>query len=216
MRVRHYCYHLTDWNGITPRQADYNAAKVVKVVKGKSLNGWFNASVGGQTLRVDEANKQNFLDLLWKRIGTILSEHPGSQYALVAIPSSAGTVDAQEPHRTLQYARAIAAASNGKVAAVDALRWREGHAAAHSQAGMRFPETRYDNLVVTNCPQQPIILFDDVITSGSSFIAAAWRLEAAGNAPEEGFVIARRTVCQEPKMFGIEERELEIPSRPMI
>jgi orotate phosphoribosyltransferase len=69
-------------------------------------------------------------------------------------------------------------------------------------------------MVVIDCPEIPIVLFDDVITSGSSFIAACWRLQEGGNSPAEGLAIARRTVNQEPKMFALEER-LEIPPRPL-
>jgi orotate phosphoribosyltransferase len=132
----------------------------------------------------------------------------------VPIPNRTAVVGAKEIYRTLSYARAIAAASKGKLA-VDALRWKLDLPAAHSQKGVRAPEPRYENLSVANCPQLPILLFDDVITSGSSFVAACWRLEEAGNKPLQGLAIARRTAHQETKMFGLEERDLEIPARPM-
>jgi orotate phosphoribosyltransferase len=215
MLVTHLCYYLTDWNGITPRSEDYNTNKVVKSLKGETIKGYSNIVIGGVSFRLTDSNKDEFLRRLWVRVGQVLNEHLATQTAIVPIPNSDGIVGAAATYRTLVFANAIAAASSKKVVAVDALRWKAVAASVHKQGGFRAPEPRYENLEVIQCPKLPIILFDDVITSGSSFIAAYWRLDEAGNAPKEGFVIARRTALQEPKMFIDEQKELEIPSRPL-
>jgi hypothetical protein len=214
MRVHHFCYYLTAWEGIKPRQEDYDTNKVVKCVKGdEPIKGFIRLSIDGVIMRVNEQNKAAFLDSLWAAMGRSLGERLQAQTAIVPIPSSAGTVGAAATYRTLRYAEAIAAASGGKVAAVDALRWKTEAEAAHKQKGFRTPEKRYDNLIVIANTALPILLFDDVITSGSSFIAAYWHLGEAGNAPREGIAVARATGIQEPKMFVSEVRDLEIPER---
>jgi hypothetical protein len=215
MRVQHVCYYLTEWSGITPRQQDWNSNKIVKCLKDEPIKGYATLKVGGTDLRLDNNNKQQFLRRLWAAIGRSTDSALKTKTALVPIPNSYAIVGAPANYRTLGYAQAIAAASSGKVVAVDALRWKKELEAAHKQKGFRTPEPRYENLTVIECPELPIILFDDVITSGSSFVAAYWRLDEAGNAPTEGFVVARATAVQEENMFDNGQRELDIPPRPM-
>jgi hypothetical protein len=216
MLVRHFCYYLTDWSGITPRKMDWDSNKVVKAVKNETINGYADIAVAGERIRLNDSNKQQFLNKLWAALGKSLGGALSAKTALVPVPNSKAIVGAPATYRTLKYAQAIAAASSGKVVAVDALRWIAEADAAHTQAGFRTPEPRYDNLSVIQTPELPVILFDDVITSGSSFIAACWRLEEVGTKPTEGHVVARRTAMQEERMFGVVERELEIPPRPML
>jgi hypothetical protein len=215
MQVRHFCYCLTDWSGITPRQQDYDSTNMVKCLKGTTISGVASLKVGGVNLRLDENNRQDFLTHLWKAVGQSLERAVKSQVAIVPIPNSAGIVGAPASYRTFRYAQAIAASSSGKLIAVDGLRWKVGAEPAYKRKGLRTPEMRYDNLIVIECPKVPVILFDDTITSGSSFVAAYWRLDEAGNAPQGGYVIARRTTIQEPDMFKNEERELDTPPRPL-
>lgn len=216
MLVHHVCYYLTDWNGIKPRQEDYDTSKIVKCLKGDAVKGYFDITVNKVRLHVEEANKNQFLAQLWIGFGKLLADRLTSPAALVPVPNHDAIVGFAGTYRTLTYARAIAAASVGKVQAYDLLRWADADAAAHTRKGARYPLQRYENMrVVGEVPKIPIILFDDVITSGSSFIGAYWRLQEAGNAPIEGLVVARRTVIQEEKMVGTEQRDLEIPPKPM-
>ena len=215
MRVQHFCYYLTAWSGITPRQEDWNSNKIVKCIKDEPIKGYVDVNVGGSNIRVDNNNKPEFIRRLCLSLGQSMATELKGQTAIVPIPNSSAVVGSAAVYRTLGYAKAIAAASSGRVVAVDALRWKQATEAAHKQKGFRTPERRYDNLEVIECPKLPIILFDDVITSGSSFIAANWRLSEAGNTPIEGVVIARATGVQEPKMFVGESRDLAIPQRPL-
>jgi hypothetical protein len=213
MRVQHFCYYLTDWPA-ERRQQDYDSNKVVKCLKDETFKGYANLTVGGSNIRVDNSNKAEFRRRLWEAVGKSMGAALKEQTAIVPVPNSLAIIGSPPNYRTLGYAQAIAAASGGKVVAVDALRWKKVEPAAHKQPGFRTPEPRYENMTVIECPKLPVILFDDVITSGSTFIASFWRLDEAGNAPKEGFVAARSTKIQEPKMFVSEVRELEIPHRP--
>lgn len=200
MRVRHFCYYLTDWSGITPRPEDWATNKIAKCVQGQPIEGYVDVRVGGSDLRVDNDNKSEFLRRLWIAVGQSLAATLTTHRAIVPIPNGSAIISSSGVYRTLQYAQAIAAASSGKMIALDALRWKAPAEAGYKKKGLRTPESRYDNLTVIKCPKIPIILFDDVLTSGSCFIAANWRLSEAGNFPAEGFVVARRTAIQEPKM----------------
>lgn len=213
MLVEHFCYCLTDCSGITPRQQDYDADTIVKCLKGTATKGFASIKIRGMSFDLNVDDRQQFLTHLWKSIGQSLRSVVNSQAAIVPVPDSAGTVTAPASYRTLRYAQAIAASSSGKLIAVDGLRWKPGVEPAYGQK-RRAPKARYDKLVVVECPKIPIILFDDTITSGSSFVAAYWRLDEQGNAPQRGYAVARRIDIAEPDMFKNEERELEIPPRP--
>jgi len=216
MLVRHFCFYLTDWNGIEPRQEDYDTNKVVKALKGEQVKGYADILMGGANFRLEEKSRQEFLERLWSGLGKVFGAHLTTETALIPIPNSDATVGGPATYRTLEYARGLAASSSGKLRAVDALRWRAHEEPLHKQGGgFRDPMPRYNNLEVIERPSIPIILFDDVTTSGSTFIAACWRLEEAGNRPQEGLVIARATGVQESKMFGTAQRDLEIPPKPM-
>jgi hypothetical protein len=210
MLVQHLCYYLTDWNGVTPRQEDWDTNKVVKCLKDEPIKGYAQITIGGAAFRLENSNRQEFLRRLWSVMGSGFETNA----AIVPIPNSAGVVGAPPTYRTLLYAQEIAANSGGKLVAVDALRWRAAAGAVHKQAGFRSPGPRFDNLTVIQRPDRPVILFDDVITSGSSFIAAVWRLSEVESTPIEGVVVARRTPTQQPKMFESKQEELEIPPKP--
>lgn len=214
MNVKHICFYLTDWNGISPRQEDYTAAKIVHCLKGREVKGYFDVILRGVRHHVDDKNKHEFLTALWAAIGDLYARALSSTHALVPIPNSGAIVGSASVYRTLSFAQQIAQASSGKLIATDALRWKRAEGEVHKAAGLRTPDPRYENLAVIAKTSQPIILFDDVITSGSSFVAACWCLADLSMAPVAGLVVARRTIVQEPTMFSIEDRDLPIPPKP--
>jgi predicted amidophosphoribosyltransferase len=181
-------------------------------LKGEPIKGYAQISIGGVAFRLEDSNKQEFLTRLWGAMGRgfATNQEPA---AIVPIPNSAGIVGAPASYRTLLYAQEIAANSGGKLVAVDALRWKNAAGAVHKQAGFRSPGPRFENLTVIQKPDRPVVLFDDVITSGSSFIAAVWRLSEVESTPIEGVVIARRPPTQQPKMFESKQEELENTSQ---
>ncbi len=215
MLVQHLCYYLTDWNGITARREDWDTNKVVKCLKGDPIKGYSDISIGGLTFRLEDRSKEEFLLRLWDELGKGYAADLKETTAIVPIPNSTGIIGAPANYRTLLYAQAMAAASCGKLVAVDSLRWKKAVPAAHRQGGHRTPEPRYDNLQVIQKPNYPVILFDDVVTSGSSFVAAVWRLSEVGSEPKEGLVVARRTPIQQPNMFEVKQEELPIPQKPL-
>src|SRR5271165_2161059 len=133
MLIQHLCYYLTDWNGITPRQEDWDSNKVVKCLKGETIKGYAQIAIGGVTFRIEDSNKEEFLLHLWAAIGKSFAASTKVVTAIVPIPNSAGIVGAPATYRTLLFAQHIAAASSGKIVALDALRWRNAAPAVHRQ-----------------------------------------------------------------------------------
>ncbi len=92
MRIRHFCYYLTNWSGITPRQEDWDSNKIVKCLKEKAIKGYIDLTVGGTNLHVDNNNRQEFLHRLWTAVGQSMAGALTEQTAIVPIPNSTGIV----------------------------------------------------------------------------------------------------------------------------
>jgi orotate phosphoribosyltransferase len=77
-----------------------------------------------------------------------------------------------------------------------------------SQGGTRDPQVLYDNLVITReLPSTPIVLVDDVRTTGAHFVAAVAKLARAGVASSLALCAARRVDTQEDSPFSVREEE---------
>jgi adenine/guanine phosphoribosyltransferase-like PRPP-binding protein len=59
-------------------------------------------------------------------------------------------------------------------------------------------------------PKHTVVLFDDVMTSGSQMTAAARLLQDAGHLPIQAMVVGRVTRMQGDKMLGWESENLQI------
>jgi hypothetical protein len=214
MLVDHVVYYLIHHEGLQWRGQDYKARGIVKCVKDEHFKGNFEARLSGKVGRYDFASRAAFLNNLWPhmagRISTVLEKQPA---VIVPIPNSNAVVGSRGGYKTLTYAQEIAKHSNGKLTAVDALRWKTAQEPQHKQAGKRDPEPRYLNLQVVKVPDQPVVLFDDFFTSGSSLIAACWRLRNVDREPMRAFVIGRNTDEQKEQMTAWGSEELEVPKR---
>lgn len=216
MLVDRLCYYLIHQPGMTWRDDDYRANKVVKSVKNEQFNGSFHVKISGVQRTFNYSSRANFLKILWPHMAKSILPKINGSANIVPVPNSGAIVGSQEEYKTLTYAKAIAAASNGKLTAVDALRWKKAQDPQHKGKGRRDPALRFGNLQLIKKPSAPVILFDDFLTSGASLIASYWRLDEAGVAPSRAFVIGRQTNTQEPKMLTWGSEELPIPPRPML
>jgi len=216
MLVDRLVYYLIHEEGMTWRDDDYRANKVVKCVKNESFKGIFHVKIGGQKHVFNYSTRAQFLAVLWPHMAKNILAKIGVNASIVPVPNSGATIQDRDDYKTLKYARAIAASSAGKLTAVDALRWETAQTPQHKGKGRRDPTVRFQNLRLITRPAVPVILFDDFLTSGASLIAAYWRLEEAGVAPIRAFVIGRQTHTQEPNMLGWGSEDLPIPEAPMI
>lgn len=117
---------------------------------------------------------------------------------IVPVPNSGATAN-NRSFRTMELAQKIAALAPGKLRALPALRWRRPLVPAH-RGGPRNPNALLENLALIRKPDSPVVLFDDVMTSGGHMVACYRRLSGVTGAP-----IARRS----GPVFGTKARVSE-------
>ena len=207
LRVYSACYYLTELGGW--RDTDYTAHDIVKIAKGEPFGGYFDFRVNRTIRRFDHASANNFLPVLYEHMAKRCLEVIAAPCTLVPIPNSAATAADASTFRTLDLANGIANAMGGDHNAQGALRWYRQKLKAHEN-GLRDPAVHFRNLRIVDTPRNPVVLFDDVFTSGSQITAAARKLTAAGHAPLCAFVIGTTTHDRRPNMVEWSEFTIDI------
>src|SRR5579863_6818688 len=202
--------YLTEIGGPAWRDQDFATRDIVKIVKGQPFNGYFEITVGGKKRRFDQNNGQDLLPSIYggaaKKISTLIQ----GNFCIVPIPNSEATIADRASFRTLEHATGIASkvSGNNRAKALDALRWKRAKEKAH-QGGGRNPDAHFDNLGITEKPDIPVVLFDDVLTTGSQLIGAYRRLAKTGIVPVAAIVVGRTTHDQHEHMIGWQQEQLE-------
>jgi hypothetical protein len=201
--------YLTEVDGITWRSEDYTANKIIKLLKGRPLNGYFNVKINGQTKTINQLNVKHFMPVLFQAVANKLNSIIRGEYCIVPIPNSEAAVDVPGDFLTLQHARAIAEATGGRASAIPALRWKAPKEPAH-RGGTRDPQIHHENLVLIERPKKQIVIFDDVMTTGGQMIGAYRRLQDAGQPIHSGMVIGRATKEQKVEALGWDQEDLPV------
>jgi hypothetical protein len=212
LRVWSVISYLTEVEGLTWRQDDYTANKIIKAVKGEEFKGYFDVKIGNQQKRFDKTNIAQFMPVLYQAVGNKIKELIGNRVTLVPIPNSKATIRDRTDFRTLVHARAIAESIGNSAGASAALRWRSEKTPAH-KGGSRDPQVHYENLKVMDLPTGAVVLFDDVLTSGSQIVGACRRLTAAGVEPVFAIVIGRAVKAQ-LEVFEWRHEDVQVVERP--
>lgn len=202
------CAYLTDvsvpWRGV-----DHTSSKMVKALKGDQINGYFEHKIAGKTRRFDQTNIQEFLDRIPRAVAKLIARHVNTKATIVPIPNS-HVIDVETPDfRTLELAKAVAQASNGQFQAVPALVFTEPQTKSR-EGGPRDPY-HFENVYrIVRDVEGPIILLDDVCTSGAHIIGACWKLKS----PKRNIVLAsafgRSTGVQLETPVGLREETLDV------
>jgi hypothetical protein len=207
------CY-LTEVEGVTWRGQDHTANKIVHVAKGDPINGYFEVKVRGKTRRITQSNCDKFVPLLIKVLSAKIAETVDGDFAIVPIPNSSVTIANRDAFRTLDYAQNIASTIGPRAIAIPAIRWKEEKLSAR-KGGSRDPQVHFENLHVVQKPSRPVVVFDDVITSGSQMIAACRRLEKVGVQLICGFVVGRAVKIQKDRMIRWTEEHVSLEENPI-
>lgn len=215
LKVWSFLYCLTEIEGVTWRPQDYTTMKIKKAVKGEEIKGYFEIRVGNQTKRFDNNNRDTFMPLLYNAIAAKLSTLIRGEFQIIPIPNKSALAKNSDDFLTWTHAKGIAARLSGKAEAIDALRWKYAMQQAHKTGGFRDPQLYFENLVVTKKPTKPIVLFDDLITSGSQMIACTRRLAEVGVKPVIGIVVGHATKEQPENMIGWQESTVVIEEDPV-
>lgn len=215
LRVFSLVYYLTTAGEGGPawREQDWTANRFIKCVKGEPIKGYFTVPLRSGERRFDDQTKDELLTIICGSVAQKLaSPRLPPSLCIVPVPNS-GATSRVRTFRTLDLAARIAQLSNGRLVAWDALRWRQRLIPAH-EGGPRDPALLRDNLVLRKRPEQPVVIFDDVLTTGGHMVACYRRLAEEGITPLAGLVIGRAVQVQQPKMVGWQEELLPVTETP--
>ncbi len=212
--VSSFIASLTLIDGLVWRQADYDASKMKKFIKGESVKGYVDINVGKNSVRFEDKDRQKFCDILAKTLAIKVLNMNVKDCVLVPIPNSVAVVSHEAEYETIRFARAISSKTGlASISVCDALRWKTTALSSH-RGGSRDPQILNENLQVVVCPEHPVILVDDVMTTGAHMTACARKLQAVGVDIHCGLVAVRATWDQREKTLGWIDEVIEInPSR---
>ncbi|KAB2799231.1 phosphoribosyltransferase [Brucella anthropi] len=162
---------------------EWKSIHIKKIIKGECLNPkakftW--SCLNGATRSIIPSLTSVFLNDLYSRFANQIMTDFGTNLALVPVPNGVADANYPDNYRTLELAKGIASASNSNLEALDALRWKQAAGQAHKNEKRRDVDQYISNLIVSAKTTKPIVLFDDVITSGSQLASAKIALEEAG------------------------------------
>jgi hypothetical protein len=174
------CSYLTarpaEW-----RQGDYDASKMVKALKGDPINGYFDFKIGDKVIRFTQANVGDFVKRIPRALAKMIARQVDGPATLVPIPNAHVTDPAAADFRTLDLARSVAAASGGKLTVVPALVFKEPQQKSR-KGGPRSADHFEQAYRQASGVRGPIVLLDDVCTSGGHLIGAYRKLHRATDA----------------------------------
>lgn len=165
----------TQWRGL-----DYDAAKIVRGLKGESFKGYVEWTVSGKKRRFTNTDIGDLINPILLRLGSEVSKQIDGPACIVPIPNSGMAVGAKGKFRVLDLAEPFAGNfQNARITPV--LRWDKPRSKAHQAKGWRTPEMFQPFFRLAGPrPEHPVVIFDDVFTSGSQSIAAARFLREQG------------------------------------
>lgn len=209
LRVVYFATYLTRG---TLRPEDWNALKFIKALKGDPINGYARVPLPiGLRPKLQESNAH----IAPKWFGLMAAELVDSEewvrpFSFVPIPNRTATVDSEGSSRTAALAKAIAEAVEGEPPAVlDVLRWLQEWPSARSGFGSRDRDEIRGNLRLVAgkkelhlLHQHPIVLVDDVMTSGGHLLGCADFLEEKKVRVQVALVAGRTVHEAPPKCWG--------------
>lgn len=210
----YWCNHLTEV-GCTWRGVDYNARAFVRGLKKEEFNGYIAVRLDGVERRYTNANIEELVEAILPLIGRKLRDDIQAPITLVPVPNSGMALGTTGPFRCMRLAELVAAGFGDDADVSPAIVWDTPRPKAHKSNDYRHPDLYEPHMRLAAAPTREIVLFDDVLTSGSQMIAAARMLTKAGHAPARGLVIARATKAQvEGKLFAKHQDELKLDDDP--
>lgn len=209
-------YYLTETEGLTWRNTDFNMRNIVRGMKREAFNGYSDFVIGGETKRYDSSNIETFMPVLFNTIAQKIRETVQGPVSIVPVPSSNMAIGQTGPFRSVELATLLASRMGNGAKVVPALRWAYVRQKAHLIAGVRDPDQYEPILRLVDELDGPVMLFDDVMTSGSQMTACCRVLESNKRAPAFAAVVARTTNVQHTSMLGWKLDELDISRGPVV
>ena len=162
---------------------EHDAHDFIQAVKGRPMHGYTGVPCRGIRRVVLNTHLDRALEILALLTSDIVeSPMPLSAPVLVPIPNGSSTLSA-EPPRTFTQAQFVARQLGAGAEAIDLFRWRYVMPSASNADGTREPDALYEALVVRPeasgalSPLRPLVLIDDVLTTGGHLLACDAALE---------------------------------------
>lgn len=214
MKVHYFMTYLSKPEEDTKRdEAFWACVKIKQWIKGGEIKGYFSVDFKGQRREFYQKDKAEFFDVIWEIMAIKAVEVVHGEFDIVPIPGHAVTGIGSSDFSNMTYAEAIAAKTDGAGRAVHCLHWEAVQEPQRGTSRHRRWRERYERLRVGLTPVRPVVLFDDVLTSGSTLIAAKKRLEDAG-VQVVGALVLTKAVHDGPAT--IEWREIDIEERDLL
>lgn len=219
MKVTSFVRYLTG-QGLTRRQGDWDASKLVHALKGDDFSGYANFARDGVSVNLSASHgisrcQTHALDAVATVLATVVKQTT-STAVLVPVPSSQSTVNAPVQGASSKLAHAIVQKTGGSYWAVDAVAFTQAIQSARS-GGERNPKRLLPLLQVVGRPWDrriPVIIVDDVITRGGHLLASAECLRQSNYQVLGGVVAARTVLDQDLDALGLMEHTFTDPFDP--
>jgi hypothetical protein len=202
------CAYLTD-SDAEWRAEDHRATKMVKAIKGDPIKGYFHCVVGGHRRNYDQSNVHEFVDRIPPALAKNILRHHDGEATIVPIPNSHVISAATPDFKTLDFAKKIAQHSGGKLKVAPALAFREVQKKSREGGPRQAPHFEMAYKVLEQ-PNGPIILFDDVCTSGGHLIAAHRLLHREHSPVILACTFGRSTKQQLEDPIGLRAEDLDL------
>lgn len=183
LTVNTFIRYQTD-REVEKNEHEWAAIHAKKIIKNEPLSSrsYFDWQLrSGFSSRIDQTRRTTFETDICARFADHILSNCGSNMVIVPIPNGDGAINSTSSFRTLDLVQKIATASGGKLFFVDALRWKEPAGKSHKNERSRDVDTHIANLIIRPGDPRSVVLFDDVITSGSQMAAAKIKLEEHGH-----------------------------------
>ncbi|MER9125439.1 phosphoribosyltransferase [Mesorhizobium sp. M0959] len=168
-----------EWGDSARNEHEWAAIHIKKIVKGDQLAAKANFRWSGLG-KVWPEHRPAFETSLCRMIADKILADGCAGAVIVPIPNSSGVVGSQHGFRTFDLARRIAASSGGQLIAQDHLRWNGVVGKTHLKQRARNVDEHMRGIAIVGKPDRKIVLFDDMVTSGSQMCAAKLKLEETG------------------------------------
>jgi len=192
------------------RPADYDVRNLVKSLKGEPFKGYTNFKLGGKWYQIT-ANDSGPAYILWSNwAGVRLRDDLKlGKVTLVPVPSSSQTAFGQDTC-PVRMATSIATLAPTLAAVGNFLRHKTKQPKAHSEGGTRDPD-RIEPTLACNVTDKklPVVLIDDVKTTGGHLIACARLLRKNGVKVEHVLVAGRAVWEAVPDPYKVSPEDIE-------
>lgn len=194
------------WRGV-----DYDAHDFIDAIKDRDINGYSHVWLRGKWHRFDNTNRQDVVGWFATMVSDYFTANPVNDLImLVPAPGSKVDVKFAGTPGTAQLAEAIAAAMNAAVVVQDVLRQSEPIRSANEEGGTRDAAELFENLVLMDDVNGwPVVLVDDVLTSGGHMQACAAKLREAGANVLMAVVAGRADDAQVPDPFAVRSEDID-------